>query len=59
MKLATIICLVLSGLFWWACIADWTSGDMKAGLVAYFLKYPAIVTAIIGISMLVILAFRK
>lgn len=58
-----IIALTISGsigvILWVLCILDWYSDDTKAGIFAYFLKYPAILSSIIFIILLAIKAFTN
>jgi len=59
MTKTAIISGLLGVVFWVLCVMDWTSGACKAGLLAWFLKWPAIVATIIFVICLAVKAFRK
>jgi len=58
MRIAGVINLVLGILLWIICIIGWT-GSKEGYLIAYLLKYPAILFTVIGVVCFIIKAFTK
>lgn len=59
LKIIGLLNLIISAPLWFICIKDWTSEACKAGLIAWFIKFPAILFTVIGIICFIIEAFIK
>lgn len=53
-----IFLIIINLLLWGICFLDWFSGGDKSGLLAYFLKYPAILSTLILIFYLLIKGYK-
>ena len=58
MKIVAIIFTIISMALWAICAKGW-SGDKVGYLLAYFLKYPAILFTVMSLILFMIIAFTK
>jgi len=57
-KIIGFINLLISAILWFICIKGW-KGSKEGYILAYFLKYPAILFTSIGVILFIIAAFIK
>ena len=57
MKIAISVCTVVSIVLWGMCLVGW-SGDKGNYLIAYLLKYPALLFSVISVVLFLCMIFK-